>query len=68
LERQPSHQAFFTPEVHATLLLNEGKLIVKLRRFGAESNQRAIAIWQRIIQEFPNTNAALNARKQCEKY
>ena len=67
-ERQQSHAAFFTPEVHASLLLIEGKLIVKLRRFGAESNERAVAVWQRAIQEFPNTNAAQNARKQCEKY
>lgn len=67
-ERSPTHQAFFTPEVHASLLLNEGKLIVKLRRFGSESDNRALAIWQRIIQAYPNTNAAENARQQCEKH
>jgi hypothetical protein len=67
-ERVPTQRDFFTPEVQATLLLNEGKLIIKLRRYGSESNNRALAIWQRIIQEFPNTNAAANARVQIEKH
>ena len=67
-ERAPTHQEFFTPEVRATLQLNEGKLIVKLHRFGTESSTQALVLWQRTIQEYPNTNAAANAREQCEKH
>lgn len=58
---------FFTPEVRGNILLNQGKLMRKLRLDGKASDARADTLWQQAIRLYPNTNAATNALLQRKK-
>ncbi len=59
-----SQPEFFTDEISANILLNQGKLVRKLRLYEKNSDAEAVKLWERTIREYPNTNAATNARLQ----
>lgn len=60
-------QAFFTPETRANILLNQGKLIRKLVADDAVAKYLARERWLTVIQQYPETLAAKNAREQISK-
>lgn len=60
-------QAFFTLDIQANILLNQGKLIRKLVEEDAVANFLARERWQTVIRLYPETLAAANAREQIEK-
>jgi hypothetical protein len=64
----PKALEFFNEEIVGTILLNEGKLTLKLA--GADDNAlpEARELWSKVVELFPQTSAADNARIQLEKY
>jgi hypothetical protein len=66
--RDAGSTGFFTEEVRGMILLNQGKLIIKLRLYGETSSDSANMFWARVIAQYPNTSAAENARDQLKKH
>ncbi len=62
-----SVQAFFSPDIRANILLNQGKLIRKLVEEENVADFLARERWQAIIRLYPETLAATNAREQIAK-
>jgi hypothetical protein len=59
---------FFNEEIVGTILLNQGKLALKLADEQEKGLPEARELWSRVVELFPQTTAAANAQQQLEKY